>query len=57
VKGNLSFKRLNRNSQFDTGTLDNGKFASWNNDRVVFYFDDLNSKDFTAYVRMLISLT
>ncbi|KAJ7745881.1 hypothetical protein DFH07DRAFT_942731 [Mycena maculata] len=49
VKGNLSFKRLNGNSQFDTGSLGNGKFASWNNDRVVFYFDDLNSKDFTAY--------
>ncbi|KAJ7826435.1 hypothetical protein B0H13DRAFT_2290513 [Mycena leptocephala] len=41
VKGNLYFK--------DTSQIDTGVFANWNNDRVVFYSDNMYAKDFTAY--------
>ncbi|KAJ7819153.1 hypothetical protein B0H13DRAFT_2378526 [Mycena leptocephala] len=43
VKGNFAFK--------DIGKLGDGICANWNNDRVVFYHDDVWSTDFTAYVR------
>ncbi|KAG8918835.1 hypothetical protein FRC01_001626 [Tulasnella sp. 417] len=41
VKGNLFFK--------DSKTISDGKFASYNNDRIVFYKDTGTSTDFTAY--------
>jgi len=41
VKGSLSFRSLD--------TLADGKYASWAEDRVVFYKDDYRGTDFTAY--------
>jgi hypothetical protein len=49
VKGNLYFK--------DLATLGNGNYASWNDDRVVFYNDNWAGKDFTAYVRIFLRLS
>lgn len=41
VGGNLFFKKLS--------DLADGKFASWNNDRIVFYKDDWVGTDFVGY--------
>ncbi|KAJ7890123.1 hypothetical protein B0H14DRAFT_3429184 [Mycena olivaceomarginata] len=41
VKGNLYFK--------DIAKLGDGIYASWNDDRVVFYYNDWVGTDFTAY--------
>lgn len=44
VRGTLYFKKIS------DLTSDEAKFASYNNDRIVFYGDDNSSKDFVAYV-------
>ncbi|KAJ7362460.1 hypothetical protein DFH08DRAFT_950726 [Mycena albidolilacea] len=49
VKGNLYFK--------DLAKLGDGKYASWNDDRVVFYNNNMYSTDFTAYVRIFLKLS
>lgn len=41
VKGNLFFKNIR--------TLAKGVYASYNNDRIVFYENDYSGKDFVAY--------
>jgi hypothetical protein len=46
VKGNLYFK--------DIAKLGDGIYASWNDDRVVFYHNDWVGTDSTAYVRILL---
>ncbi|KAJ7478432.1 hypothetical protein FB451DRAFT_1241994 [Mycena latifolia] len=42
VKGNLYFK--------DSNTIKTGNFANWSKDRVVFYAQEWDATDFTAYV-------
>ncbi len=42
VKGTLFFKKIS--------DLSKGKYASYNNDRIVFYENDYTGKDFVAYV-------
>ena len=44
VKGTLYFKKLS------DVTSDLAKYASYNNDRIVFYQSDYSGKDFVAYV-------
>ncbi|KAG8911493.1 hypothetical protein FRC01_005687, partial [Tulasnella sp. 417] len=41
VQGNIHFKDIN--------TISNGLFASYNDDRIVFYQSSFNSTDFTAF--------
>ncbi|KAI9448764.1 hypothetical protein BJY52DRAFT_1310530 [Lactarius psammicola] len=41
VKGTLYFKKIS--------DLSRGRYASYNNDRIVFYEDDYTGKDFVAY--------
>ena len=43
VQGLLHFKDIN--------AITNGVYASYNDDRIVFYESSYNSKDFVAYVR------
>jgi hypothetical protein len=44
VSGNFFFKDIN--------TINDGKYASYNDDRIVFYKDDYLGRDFTGYVRL-----
>lgn len=43
VNGNFFFKDIN--------TIKDGQFASYNDDRIVFYRNDWSGTDFTGYVR------
>ena len=50
TKGTLFFKKL------ADLTSTKAKFASYNNDRIIFYEDDYTGKDFVAYVGFSLSL-
>lgn len=50
TKGTLYFKKV-----ADLNST-KGKYASYNNDRIVFYENDYTGKDFVAYVRSILYL-
>jgi hypothetical protein len=52
-RANIQAKEVNGNFFFkDINTINDGKFASYNDDRIVFYADNWAGTDFTGYVRL-----